>query len=311
MAKISKQPSHYPVLPFYALRFFQGSSALIALIIVIYFVLSLTKDNFGIPWSLLILLLASFLTLLSLVTTNVLHCCRTLKVAFNLTLNIVLFIIWVVAFGIFAWATNGTINAACTTEYWGNDTGVGVCRLYKAVFSLAIICGISTLLCIVLDIVVQRRQHSLGAYEPTPDVKLGEFTGYDGERRNSGGPFDVPSEYNNTGAHQRQQGAEPLRTAPHEEGFGNDPYASQDRYNDHSYSQYPSHDRDPFSRREHEAGEYVHPQGQQSTGVTRAPTIDSSDVGSYSAYRPRPPQERRQSNQERFNAGNGSDHHLR
>lgn len=71
----------------------------------------------------------------------------------------------------------GTILTTCTTEYWGNATGIKVCRAYKALFSFTVTGLASHLAAVVLDGIVRRRQTRLGKYNAmssTPALGVGE-----------------------------------------------------------------------------------------------------------------------------------------
>lgn len=71
----------------------------------------------------------------------------------------------------------GTIGTSCTTQYWGNATGIKVCRSYKALFIFTVAGLASHLAAVALDAIVRRRQNRLGAYGPmesTPGLALGD-----------------------------------------------------------------------------------------------------------------------------------------
>ncbi len=57
-SRISKQPSHYPPLPFHLLRLGQLLSSLIAASVLSFFVHHLEKEGYYIPWTFLLVRIA-------------------------------------------------------------------------------------------------------------------------------------------------------------------------------------------------------------------------------------------------------------
>lgn len=80
-----------------------------------------------------------------------------------------------------SWSVAHTITTACTTTYWGNSTGIAVCRSYKALFTFNVIGLVSYIAAVWLDVIVRRRQTRLGAYNA-----MGSQPGLD-----DSGAFDV------------------------------------------------------------------------------------------------------------------------
>lgn len=71
-----------------------------------------------------------------------------------------------------------TILTTCTTTYWGNSSGITVCRIYKAFFSFTATAAVSFIAAVTLDIIVRKRQTRLGKYDPMlSDVKLEDRAG--------------------------------------------------------------------------------------------------------------------------------------
>jgi hypothetical protein len=79
------------------------------------------------------------LTIIAILTTTLMHCCRSLNVVLNLVFNLVLSVLWIAGFGLLAWATNETINAQCNNENWGNIMGTLICRAFKGLYSMSLI----------------------------------------------------------------------------------------------------------------------------------------------------------------------------
>ncbi|KAI9681562.1 MAG: hypothetical protein M1829_000759 [Trizodia sp. TS-e1964] len=107
-----------------------------------------------------------------------------------MVLNGILTAIWIASFSLLTWATSSTLSHKCNSDNWGNEDGIMICRMYKALFAFAAVGLVSTLSAFILDIVVRRRQTSRGVYIKTKDEKLDDHhTGlYDPVRE---GPFDA------------------------------------------------------------------------------------------------------------------------
>lgn len=73
-----------------------------------------------------------------------------------------------------------TILTTCTETYWGNSTGITICRIYKTFFSFTVAAAVSFIAAVTLDIIVRKRQTRLGRYDPMAsnpmvgDMKLEE-----------------------------------------------------------------------------------------------------------------------------------------
>ncbi|KAF2009563.1 hypothetical protein BU24DRAFT_428456 [Aaosphaeria arxii CBS 175.79] len=149
---------------------------------MIYFVKELSTDNYGIPWTFILvrptplqpspkppltptqLLAVSLLTVLSLATTIVLHCLYGLSPLLNIALNSILLAVWAVGFGMLSWWSSGTLKHVCNMSNWDSDVGVAICRIYKVLFSFAL-CGlVATLGALVLDVRVWRTAGARGRF---------------------------------------------------------------------------------------------------------------------------------------------------
>ncbi|KAI9818875.1 MAG: hypothetical protein M1827_007696 [Pycnora praestabilis] len=192
-SKVKKQPSHYPFLPFHLVRSAQLLSSLIVAAIMFYFIGQLKYDHFKIPWTFLLLLGVSLLTNIALTLTIVLYCCRALKPAFNVILNIALAVLWGLGFALLAWNMSGTLTHQCNTTNWGDESGVMVCRCYKALFTFALVGLVSTLSALVLDVVVRKRTTARGKYNVMEDIKLHDHGIVDPQTDDR--PFEVAYPY--------------------------------------------------------------------------------------------------------------------
>lgn len=63
----------------------------------------------------------------------------------------------------------GTLAHTCDTQNWGNETGVMICEIYKALFSFAVIGCVAAIPAVILDIRVRREQMRQGAYDQMRD----------------------------------------------------------------------------------------------------------------------------------------------
>jgi hypothetical protein len=81
-------------------------------------------------------------------------------------LNTLLLILWLLALALLSYNMAHTILTSCSITYWGNNTGISVCRGYKALFAFTVTGTVSSVASIWLDVVVRRRVNRLGAYDP-------------------------------------------------------------------------------------------------------------------------------------------------
>lgn len=105
------------------------------------------------------------------------NCTCGLSTKLSIILNVILILLWALSLGLMSYSMYGTIMTSCTTEYWGNATGIKVCRTYKALFVFTVTGLASHLAAVALDAIVRRRQNRLGAYGPmesTPGLALGD-----------------------------------------------------------------------------------------------------------------------------------------
>lgn len=107
----------------------------------------------------------SLLTIFALAATIGLHCFYGLNAALNTALNTSLAVLWGVSFALLSWWSAGTLAHECNVGSWESDTGVSVCRLYKALFSFALLGLASTVFALVLDVRVQRSATNRGQFQ--------------------------------------------------------------------------------------------------------------------------------------------------
>lgn len=102
------------------------------------------------------LLAVSLLTILFLSATIVLHCFYGLNPLLNTILNSLLLTLWTVSFGLLSWWSSSTLSHVCNRANWDDETGIMVCRVYKALFSFSLFGVVATLFAFILDIHTQR-----------------------------------------------------------------------------------------------------------------------------------------------------------
>ncbi|KAJ4983678.1 hypothetical protein SVAN01_10836 [Stagonosporopsis vannaccii] len=158
------KPTPYPFLLFHSLRSFQLISSLVVAVIMSYFLRELSANNYSLPWTFILLLAVSLLTLLSLTWTIVLHIRHGLNPSLNLCLNGVLAALWAVSFALLSWWSASTLSSACAVKNWESDVGTSVCRTYKALFSFALLGLLGTMASLGLDVHVLRAATGRGRF---------------------------------------------------------------------------------------------------------------------------------------------------
>lgn len=93
----------------------------------------------------------------------------------NLYLHAVVLLFWIAAFALLSYRLgNMVLGHACTLALWQTEMGLMVCRMYKAMYSFATICLLTSMAHVALDWVVMKETKSSGAYralaDPSPYV---------------------------------------------------------------------------------------------------------------------------------------------
>ncbi|RMJ23734.1 hypothetical protein PHISP_05386 [Aspergillus sp. HF37] len=166
MRSKSVKPSLYPPVPFHTIRTLAFLCAIVVAIILAVFIYNLHKEGYKLPWAFLILIISAVLSLTNITVTTMTHCCYGLSPRLSLGLNALLLILWSISLGLLSWSMAHTILTSCTTRYWGNATGMGVCRVYKTLFAFTAAGAVLAIAAVWLDVVVRRRQTRLGQYDP-------------------------------------------------------------------------------------------------------------------------------------------------
>ncbi|KAL8762090.1 MAG: hypothetical protein Q9184_001862 [Pyrenodesmia sp. 2 TL-2023] len=162
--RITRNPSPYDPLSFHIVRLGQLISAIIVSSVVVFFVYYLVHEHYRLPWTFIFLLAASLLTVVSLLTSSALYFFRTLPPKYNLINNTALSVLWILGLSFLTWNTGWTLGHRCLIANWKTESGIMVCRLYKACTAFTVTGLLSTLLCLFLDIKTYRHTTQLGKY---------------------------------------------------------------------------------------------------------------------------------------------------
>ncbi|RMZ68394.1 marvel domain-containing 2 [Pyrenophora seminiperda CCB06] len=211
------KPTAYPSLPFHSIRTLQLLSATIVSSILFYFLRELAREGYHLPWTFILLMTVSILTMLSLLATILLHCYHGLNPLLNVLLNAALALLWSLAFSLLTWWAGGTLAHVCDTRNWESEMGVGVCRMYKALFSFALLGLVATLAALALDVRVMRGARERGVFQPVDSSRGGM------EKGGGGGEGERELDLNPMVARTGLQGGEGY--AVPEEQFGYDDLA--------------------------------------------------------------------------------------
>ncbi|SLM36993.1 hypothetical protein LPUS_06713 [Lasallia pustulata] len=167
--KISRQPSHYPPLPFHFLRLAQLLSSIIVASILYFFIHHLATEHYTVPWTFILLASVSTLTLLALLISSIFYHILTLSPKPNGAGNLFLTVLWMLGVALLLWNISGTLSHRCNIANWHNEAGIMVCRIYKALTAFAFTGMITTLLLLLLDIRTHRALTHAGTYNPMHD----------------------------------------------------------------------------------------------------------------------------------------------
>jgi hypothetical protein len=98
-------------------------------------------ERFAIPWTFIVLLSVSLATIVSLSITIILYNFTYLSPRYNLITNGAISAVWAMGFAMLTWSisTSHVLAKACTGPIWGGEAGAGVCRDYKALWSMTLI----------------------------------------------------------------------------------------------------------------------------------------------------------------------------
>ena len=100
---------------------------------------------------------SALLTVVNLVLSAALHCCRYRSSFFSLSVNSLLLLLWALSFGLLSWNMSKTLSHTCITLDWGSDAGTMVCRIYKALYAFVVIGLVAQAYIVVHDLLARRR----------------------------------------------------------------------------------------------------------------------------------------------------------
>jgi len=196
------RPSPYPRIPFHALRCLQLLSSIVVSGIMAYFMYYLHKEGYTIPWTFIVLFSVSLATIAALTITIILYNFTYLSPAFNLILNGAISFFWALGFGLLSWSVSSShvLEKHCTGKEWGGVAEAGVCRDYKALWSMAFIGTLSSLGALLLDAHTRRKTTRRGKYlRPEDDKNAQRLSDLKSLRVRSQG-YEAPPEENAPGA---------------------------------------------------------------------------------------------------------------
>ncbi|KEF52510.1 uncharacterized protein A1O9_11352 [Exophiala aquamarina CBS 119918] len=179
MAKVKSRPQAYSAMSFHLVRAIAFISQAIVSGILIFFCIQLRKDGFKLPWTFIIVLAASLLSIISILITTIFYVCSFLSPLFNLIVNVTVLIIQFVGFVLLSWNMSGTLSHSCSASNWASNDGMMVCRIYKAFYSFVIFTLLAQIAQIVLDARSRSAQTQLGRYgniESNKDLKLDDLS---------------------------------------------------------------------------------------------------------------------------------------
>lgn len=174
------KPSPYNRIAFHALRAAQLLGAMVVSGVMAYFIDHLKRDisasgsHFSVPWTFILLLSTSLATIVALIVTIIFYNFTYLSPRFNLILNSLISVGWGLGLGLLTWSIAGSqvLQKSCTAQQFGSDAGAGVCREYKALWSMTLCATVGSILALLLDVSTLRKEHRLGEYKaPEDDLK--------------------------------------------------------------------------------------------------------------------------------------------
>ncbi|KAG9248197.1 hypothetical protein BJ878DRAFT_538608 [Calycina marina] len=167
------RPSPYPRIPFHALRAGQLLSSIVVSGIMGYFMYYLRKEHYSVPWTFIVLMSVSLGTVGILALTIILYNFTYLSPRFNLVLNGAITFFWALGLALLSWgvSTSHVLHRQCSGQEWGGVTRAGVCRDYKALWSMTLVGTVSTFGAVLLDAHIYRKTNRQGKYLMPEDDK--------------------------------------------------------------------------------------------------------------------------------------------
>ncbi|KIV82272.1 hypothetical protein PV11_04393 [Exophiala sideris] len=162
--KMRSRPQVYPRLAFHVVRAIAFISASIVTGILVYFCIQLKHDGYKLPWTFIIILASSLLSLFTLLISSMIYACAFLNPLLNMLVNIPIALIWTAGLALLTYNMYGTLGHTCSSANWASSDGMMICRTYKALYSFAVFGWLAQIALIVLDVRSRRAQTALGKY---------------------------------------------------------------------------------------------------------------------------------------------------
>jgi len=143
-------------------RFLCLISSLVIAAIMAFFTYHLYHEGYSLPWTFIVMWASALLTVVNLVLSLALHCCRYRSSFFSLAVNSLLLLLWALSFALLSWNMSKTLSHACITLDWATDAGTMICRIYKALYAFVVI-GLAAQVYIVVHDVLARRRLRTGS----------------------------------------------------------------------------------------------------------------------------------------------------
>lgn len=84
------------------------------------------------------LLSVSAFTVASILITSFFYYMRSLKPGLSVYINGFLSLIWMAGFALLTWNISVLLGNVCNVDNWDHDTGIMICRIYKALETFSI-----------------------------------------------------------------------------------------------------------------------------------------------------------------------------
>ncbi|KAG0123800.1 hypothetical protein HOY82DRAFT_618667 [Tuber indicum] len=162
-----KQPPQWPKGWLIILRILQLISTLAVVGITGFFSYHLVREDLGVPYEFIALDAIGVLTMLNILLSFILLSCRTLPPTLVLITDILLTLLWGVAFAFLARAMGSKTVGECSRESYGDYTVI--CHLYKILFAFSLLGCVLHLGTCWLAFRVGRKGSSRHAYKPAGD----------------------------------------------------------------------------------------------------------------------------------------------
>jgi hypothetical protein len=129
---LKSQPSAWSKWPLVFFRLSQLFAVVVVFAVTGYFNYYLLKDKYQIPWEFIALDVVAAITFFNIFGSVFALCLGRLSLLAMMIVDGILSLFWALAFGALARAMGKTALERCDVYNWGNDDGIRVCHMYKA-----------------------------------------------------------------------------------------------------------------------------------------------------------------------------------